>query len=57
VGAFERIGSVAQESNERRFEQVIGKSAALEMVLEQVECVAPTDSTVLIQGETGPARN
>ncbi len=56
MGAFERIGSVAQESNERRFEQVIGKSAALEMVLEQVECVAPTDSTVLIQGETGTGK-
>ena len=56
MGAFERIGSVAQESNERRFEQVIGKSVALEMVLEQVECVAPTDSTVLIQGETGTGK-
>jgi formate hydrogenlyase transcriptional activator len=56
VGAFERIGSVAQESDERRFEQVIGKSTALEMVLEQVECVAPTDSTVLIQGETGTGK-
>jgi formate hydrogenlyase transcriptional activator len=56
VGAFERIGSVAQESVERRFEQVIGKSPALEMVLEQVECVAPTDSTVLIQGETGTGK-
>jgi formate hydrogenlyase transcriptional activator len=56
VGALERIGSVAQESGERRFEQVIGKSPALEMVLEQVECVAPTDSTVLIQGETGTGK-
>ena len=56
MGAFERIGSVAQESGERRFEQVIGKSPALEMVLEQVECVAPTDSTVLIQGETGTGK-
>jgi transcriptional regulator with GAF, ATPase, and Fis domain len=41
---------------ERRFEQVIGNSPALESVLEQVERVAPTDSTVLIQGETGTGK-
>jgi transcriptional regulator with GAF, ATPase, and Fis domain len=37
----------------KRFGQVIGNSPALQAVLEQVERVAPTDSTVLIQGETG----
>jgi formate hydrogenlyase transcriptional activator len=42
--------------NERRFEQVIGNSPALESVLEQVERVAPTGSTVLIQGETGTGK-
>jgi formate hydrogenlyase transcriptional activator len=36
--------------------QVIGKSPALQAVLEQVELVAPTDSTVLIQGETGTGK-
>ena len=41
---------------QRRFEQIIGKSPALESVLEQVEQVAPTDSTVLIQGETGTGK-
>jgi transcriptional regulator with GAF, ATPase, and Fis domain len=41
---------------ERRFEQVIGNSPALEAVLEQVERVAPTGSTVLIQGETGTGK-
>jgi formate hydrogenlyase transcriptional activator len=56
VGAFERFAAVNQDSDERRFEQVIGKSPALETVLEQVECVAPTDSTVLIQGETGTGK-
>jgi len=41
---------------DRRFERIIGKSAALESVLEQVEQVAPTDSTVLIEGETGTGK-
>jgi transcriptional regulator with GAF, ATPase, and Fis domain len=45
-----------QVSDQRRFEQVIGKSPALESVLEQIERVAPTDSTVLIQGETGTGK-
>ena len=54
--AFERFGSGGQGRNQRRFEQVIGNSLALEAVLEQVERVAPTDSTVLIQGETGTGK-
>ena len=45
-----------QDRNSRRFEQIIGMSPALEAVLEQVEQVAPTDSTVLIQGETGTGK-
>jgi len=56
VGAFERFASTDEVSYERRFEQVIGNSPALEAVLEQVERVAPTDSTVLIQGETGTGK-
>ena len=43
-------------SDERRFEQVVGNSPALESVLEQVERVASTDSTVLIEGETGTGK-
>lgn len=39
-----------------RFEQIIGNSAALESVLEQVQRVAPTNSSVLIQGETGTGK-
>ena len=39
-----------------RREQIIGKSPALKAVLEQVERVAPTASTVLIQGETGTGK-
>ena len=41
---------------ERRFEQIIGHSPALESVLAEVERVAPTDSTVLILGETGTGK-
>jgi len=56
VRAFERLGNGDQTSRERRFEQLIGSSPALESVLEQVERVAATDSTVLIQGETGTGK-
>jgi formate hydrogenlyase transcriptional activator len=41
---------------ERRFDRIIGNSVALESVLDQVEQVAPTDSTVLIEGETGTGK-
>jgi formate hydrogenlyase transcriptional activator len=56
VGAFETSRSADQDRNPRRFEQLIGKSLALEAVLEQVQQVAPTGSTVLIQGETGTGK-
>src|ERR1700756_1422439 len=56
VGAAATFGSVDQDRSPRRFEQIIGNSPALESVLEQVEQVAPTDSTVLIQGETGTGK-
>jgi formate hydrogenlyase transcriptional activator len=56
VGAVATFGSVDQDRNPRRFEQIIGSSRALESVLEEVEQVAPTDSTVLIQGETGTGK-
>jgi formate hydrogenlyase transcriptional activator len=38
------------------FEEIIGSSPALRRILKQVETVAPTDSTVLIQGETGTGK-
>jgi formate hydrogenlyase transcriptional activator len=38
------------------FEGIVGKSAALQKVLEQVAIVAPTDSTVLLHGETGTGK-
>jgi formate hydrogenlyase transcriptional activator len=39
-----------------RFEEIVGQSRALEAILKQVETVAPTDSTVLIYGETGTGK-
>ena len=45
-----------QDLRERRFEQIIGNSSALESVLAEVERVAPTDSTVLVLGETGTGK-
>ena len=56
MAATEILRTSDQDSYARRFEQIIGNSAALEAVLEQVERVAPTDSTVLIQGETGTGK-
>jgi len=43
-------------SSECCFEGIVGKSAALQKVLEQVAIVAPTDSTVLLHGETGTGK-
>jgi len=42
--------------NELKFEEIVGKSEALRRVLQEVETVAPTDSTVLIYGETGTGK-
>src|SRR5882672_2306961 len=56
MAAVATLGSVDQDRSPRRFEQIIGSSPALEAVLEQVEQVAPTDSTVLVQGETGTGK-
>ena len=41
---------------ELNFEEIVGKSAALRRILQQVATVAPTDSTVLIYGETGTGK-
>ena len=41
---------------ENGFDEIIGNSPALEFVLAEVERVAPTDSTVLILGETGTGK-
>jgi formate hydrogenlyase transcriptional activator len=45
-----------QISSEHCFEDIVGKSPAIQMMLEQVAIVAPTDSTVLLHGETGTGK-
>ena len=42
--------------SELNFEEIIGESPAIKQVLKQVGIVAPTDSTVLILGETGTGK-
>src|SRR6201984_2871229 len=56
MGAVETLRFDEEDERSCKFERIVGKSPALEAVLEQVERVAPTDSTVLIQGETGTGK-
>jgi len=41
---------------EYRFDEIVGNGPAIRSVLKQIETAAPTDSTVLIQGETGTGK-
>src|SRR5438309_2966912 len=50
------VASIEQGCVENRFEEIIGDSSALESALADVEQVAPTDSTVLVLGETGTGK-
>ena len=56
MGDHARVTNPGTDQAERQFESIIGNSAALESVLEKVEQVAPTDSTVFIEGETGTGK-
>jgi formate hydrogenlyase transcriptional activator len=56
VGDCATITDPMTDQVERTFERIIGSSPALESVLAQVEQVAPTNSTVLIEGETGTGK-
>jgi formate hydrogenlyase transcriptional activator len=56
VVPFERLQRDPQDERDREFAQIVGSSTALESVLAEIERVAPTDSTVLVQGETGTGK-
>jgi formate hydrogenlyase transcriptional activator len=51
-----RVLSIEQGYAEDRFEEIIGDSPALKSALAEVKRVAPTDSTVLVLGETGTGK-
>src|SRR5215468_9271602 len=53
VDVDDEMCEIGDESN---FDEIVGKSAALRRILAQVQTVAPTDSTVLIYGETGTGK-
>jgi transcriptional regulator with GAF, ATPase, and Fis domain len=56
LSTFDDFERNDRHSLPRRFEQLIGNSPALEAALDHVKRVAPTGSTVLIQGETGTGK-
>jgi formate hydrogenlyase transcriptional activator len=56
VGALERLRSVEHDDRDRQFDHIVGNSPALELALAEVQRVAPTDSNVLILGETGTGK-
>jgi formate hydrogenlyase transcriptional activator len=52
----EEMSAEDEMSSIAGFEGIVGQSSALREVLQQVEMVAPTDSTVLLLGETGTGK-
>jgi formate hydrogenlyase transcriptional activator len=54
--AREKVYLEDEIRSELNFEEIVGTSKGLRRVLHQVETVAPTDSTVLILGETGTGK-
>lgn len=54
--AEENVALREEVAERGMFREIVGDSAALRAVLERVEKVAPTDTTVLIQGETGTGK-
>jgi len=52
----ERVYPESETRMEYDFEDIVGKSKALQKVLRDVSIVAPTDSTVLLHGETGTGK-
>ena len=51
-----QVKCAAQDDRAREFARIVGNSPALESVLQLVRVVAPTDSTVLVLGETGTGK-
>ncbi len=66
--AFEEINELRRHAEEEkvyleeeirseyRFDEIVGSGPALRGVLKQIETAAPTDSSILIQGETGTGK-
>jgi len=54
--AEEKVYLEDEIRSELNFEEIVGRSAALRRVLQEIETVSPTDSTVLIYGETGTGK-
>jgi formate hydrogenlyase transcriptional activator len=54
--AEEKVYLEDEIRTDNRFEEIVGQSHALKAILQAVETVAPTDSTVLIYGETGTGK-
>jgi formate hydrogenlyase transcriptional activator len=52
----ERLYLESEIRSEYNFEDIVGKCAALRKVLDQIAIVAPTQSTVLLHGETGTGK-
>ena len=52
----EQLRPGSEDSSDYGFEDIVGKSYALQRVLEQVAIVAPTNATVLLHGETGTGK-
>jgi DNA-binding NtrC family response regulator len=56
IGRDQRARRPQSDTEVHNFEDIVGTSAGLKTVLKEVEVVAPTDSTVLIMGETGTGK-
>ena len=54
--AEEKIYLEEEIRTEHNFEQIVGNSPAIKHVLQEIEIVAKTDSTVMILGETGTGK-
>lgn len=56
MGDLARFPSYERDDRDRQLNHIVGSSPALEFVLAEVQRVSPTDSTVLILGDTGTGK-